>query len=67
MVDVFDYLDYVFNLVFGCYGGNVYEDFFRWVWRLVLNKDEVVLLYIFNLCWFYENSVNKNFVLFKCI
>lgn len=29
LVDVFDYLDYVFNFVFGRFDGNVYEDFFE--------------------------------------
>ena len=67
LVDAFDHSDYVLNSALGRYGGNVYEDLFRWARRSVLNKDEVVLPNIFNLRWFYENSVNKNLALLKRI
>ena len=65
LVDAFDHSDYVLNSPLGRYDGNVYEDLFRWAQRSALNKDEVVLPNIFNLCWIYENGVNKNLALLK--
>ena len=57
LVDAFDHSDYVLNSPLGRYDGNVYEDLFRWAQRSALNKDEVVLPNIFNLCWIYENCI----------